>query len=106
LVRPALRGEGHARRRADQDGLASRVDAERPRLERPVDERVVDRADRQQRLAVARPRRPELAEHADEVALGDAELEMLALLALAPAHKRVRVVGEPVDPVPQCQIPT
>ena len=36
---------------------AAGVDAERPRLQRAVDERVVDRADRQQRLAVARPRR-------------------------------------------------
>ena len=66
--------------RADEDRLAAGVDAERPRLERAVDERVVERADRQQRLAVARPGRAELAEQADQVGLGDAELDVLAVL--------------------------
>ena len=61
LVRAALGRERDARRGADEDRLAARVHPERPRLERAVDERVVDRADRQQRLAVARPRRAELA---------------------------------------------
>ena len=85
--------------RADEDRLPARVHAERPRLERAVDERVVERADRQQRLAVARPGRAELAEQPDEVALGDAELDVLAVRRLAPAHERVGVVGEPVDPL-------
>ena len=85
------------RGRADEDRLPARVDAVRPRLERAGDERVVDRADRQQRLAPARPRRAQLAEQADEVDLGDAELDVLAVVGLAPAHQRVGVVGEPVD---------
>src|ERR1700748_525020 len=71
LVRAALGRKRDAGRRADEDRLAAGVDAERPRLERAIDERVVQRADRQQRLAVARPSRAELAEQADEVALGD-----------------------------------
>ena len=87
------------RRRADEDRLAAGVDAERPRLQRARHERVVDRADRQQRLAVARPGRAELAEQADEVDLGDPELDVAAVVVLAPAHERVGVVGEPVDPV-------
>ena len=99
LVRAALGRERDPGRRPDQDRLRPGVDPERPRLERAVDERVVERADRQQRLAVARPGRPELAEQADEVALGDPELDVLAVLGLAPAHERVGVVGEPVDPL-------
>ena len=81
LVRAALGRERDAGRRADEDRLPAGVDAERPRLERAVDERVVDRPDRQQRLAVARPGRAELAEQPDEVALGDAELDVLAVRA-------------------------
>ena len=99
LVRAALGAERDAARRADEDRLAAGVDAERPRLERAGDERVVDRADRQQRLAVARPGRAELAQRADEVDLGDPELDVAAVVVLAPAHERVGVVGEPVDPV-------
>ena len=101
LVRAALRPERDAARRADQDRLAAGVDAERPRLQRAGHERVVDRADGEQRLAVARPRRAELAEQPDQVHLGDAELDVAAVVGLAPAHERVGVVGEPVDPVAQ-----
>ena len=97
LVRAALGAERDAGRRADEDRLAARVDPERPRLQRARDERVVDRPDRQQRLAVARPGRAQLAEHADEVDLGDAELDVAPVVGLAPAHERVGVVGEPVD---------
>ena len=99
LVRAALGPERDAARRADEDRLPAGVDAERPRLERARHERVVDRADRQQRLAVARPRRAQLAEQPDEVDLGDPQLDVLAVVALAPAHERVGVVGEPVDAV-------
>ena len=99
LVRAALGAERDARRRADEDRLAAGVDPERPRLERARDERVVDRPDRQQRLAVARPGGAELAQRADEVDLGDPELDVAAVVVLAPAHQRVGVVGEPVDPV-------
>ena len=90
LVRAALRPERDAARRADEDRLAAGVDPERPRLERARDERVVDRADRQQRLPGARPRRAELAEQADEVDLGDPQLDVLAVIALAPAHRACR----------------
>ena len=48
---------------------------------------------------------PELAEQPDEVALGDPELDVLAVLGLAPAHERVGVVGEPVDPLAEVPDP-
>ena len=95
-MRTALGGEGDAGRRADQDRLAAAVDAERPGLERAGDERVVERADREQRLAPPAPGRAELAEQADEVDLGDAELDVLAGRALIPVQDRLGVVGEPV----------
>src|SRR5215211_3892401 len=98
LVRAALGSERDAARRADEYRLAAGVDAERPWLERAREERVVDRADRQQRLTGARPRRAELPEQADEVDLGDPELDVAPVVGLAPAHERVGVVGEPVDP--------
>ena len=99
LVGAALRPERDPARRADEDRLPAGVDAERPRLERPREERVVDRPDRQQRLAVARPGGAQLAQQADEVDLRDPELHVLAVVALPPAHERVGVVGEPVDAV-------
>ena len=80
LVGSALRSERDPGGRADQDRLAAGIDAERPRLERPVDERVVERADREERLAVPRPGGPELAEQPDEVALRDAQLDVLPVL--------------------------
>ena len=99
LMRTALGRERDAGWRADEDRLPAGVDAERPRLQRAVDERVVERPDRQQRQSGARPRRAELAEQADEVALRDAELDVPAVRGLAPAHERVGVVGEPVDAI-------
>ena len=67
LVGAALRRERDPGRRADEDRLAARVDPERPRLQRPFDERVVEHPDRQQRLAPPPPGRAELAEQPDEV---------------------------------------
>ncbi len=58
LVRAALGRERHARRRADEDRLAAGVHAERPRLERAVDERVVDR---RRSAAAAGPSRDHVA---------------------------------------------
>ena len=100
LVRAALRRQAHPGRRADQDRLAAGVDAERPRLERALHERVVQHADRQQRLAPAAPGRAELAEQADQVGLGDAELDVLPGRLLPPVQDRLGVVGEPVGPLP------
>ena len=77
LVRAALRRQRDARRRADEDRLPAGVDAERPRLERAADERVVDRArPGSSGSPVAAPRRAQLAEQPDEVDLGDAELDV------------------------------
>ena len=99
LVGAALGSERDPRWGTDQNRLAAGIDPERPRLERPVDEGVVDSPDRKQRLAVPRPGRAELAEQPDEVAFGDPELDVLAVLGLAPVNQCVRVVGEPVDPI-------
>ena len=49
-------------RSADQDRLPAGVDAERPRFERALDERVVHDSDRDQRLAPSAPGRAELAD--------------------------------------------
>ena len=86
-------------RRPDQDRLAAGVDAERPGFERALHERVVQDADRQQRLAPAAPGGAELADCADEVGLGDAEFDVLPGRLLAPVQDRLGVVGEPVAPV-------
>ena len=98
LVRAALGCERHPARRADQDRLAARVHAEGPRLERPPDERVVDRADRQERLAVAAPGCAELAQQPDQVGLGDPQLDVMAARRLVPVDERLGVVGKPVPP--------
>ena len=99
LVRAALGRQRHAARRAHQDRLAAGVHAERPRLQRAPHERVVDRADRQQRLAVAAPGGAQLAQQAHEVGLGDAQLDVAARGRLVPVHERLRIVGEPVAPL-------
>src|SRR3954451_7606659 len=91
LVRAALGAERDPARGADEDGLAARVDPERPRLERPGPEPVVDLPDREQELAVARPRRAELAEQPDEVDLRDAELDVAAVVWFFAPSYRVRV---------------
>ena len=96
LVGAALRRERHPGRGADEDRLAARVDAERPGLQRAFDERVVEHPDRQQRLAPAAPGGAQLAEQADQVGLGDAQLEVLAVRAFAPVQDGLGVVGEPV----------
>jgi hypothetical protein len=101
LVRAALGRERDPRRGADEDALAPGVDPERPRLERPGDERVVDRPDRDERLALGRVGGAELPEQAHEARLRDPQLDVAAVVALPPAHERGRVVREPVDPVPE-----
>ena len=97
LVRAALGRQRDPGRRADQDRLPARVDPERPRLQRALDERVVEHPDRQQRLPPPAPGGAQLAEQPDEVGLGDAQLQVLAGGPLAPVQDRLGVVGEPVD---------
>ena len=55
------------------------------RIEAAADEGIVERADRQQPLAEQRMRQPERRQHQEQVHLGDAELEVLALRAHLPA---------------------
>ena len=56
-------------------------------------ERVVDRADRQQRLAGQVPGQAELAEQQEQVHLADAQLDVLPGRALGPAQQRVLAPG-------------
>ena len=84
------------------DGVPTRmdwpagVDTERPGLESAGHERVVQRPDRQQWLTVTRPGEAELGEKPDEVDLGDAKLDVLALLRLVPMDEGGPVLFEPV----------
>src|SRR5579871_6396544 len=105
LVGATLRCEGHARRGSAEDRLGAGVDPERPRLEGTSHERVIQRPDRQQRLTIAGPGDTELTEESDEVAFGDAEFDVLAVLRLAPPDQRVVVIGEPVDPLAEMPDP-
>ena len=78
-MRAALRREGHARRRRHQDEAGVLVAGVVQRIEAARDERVVERADREQPLAEeSECDEPERGEEQEEVVLGDAELEMLA----------------------------
>ena len=58
------------------------------RVQAAQHERVVDRADRQQRLAGQVPGQAELAEQQEQVHLADAQLDVLAVRALGPAAAR------------------
>ena len=63
------------------------------RIEAAGDERVVERADRQQPRAEQLVREAEAGEVEEQVVLGDAELEMLAGPALAPRRRRGHLLG-------------
>ena len=99
LVRAALGRERDPRRGSDEDRLAACVDAEAPGLERPADERVVERPDRQQRPAVARPGRRPALRAARPGSPRRSRARCAGPAVLAPADQRVGVVGEPVDPL-------
>ena len=88
LVRAALRRQRDARRRADDDEARVLVAGVVERIEAAADEGIVERADRQQPLAEQRVRQPERGQHQEQVHLGDAELEVLALGAHLPALRR------------------
>ena len=84
LMRAAFRRQRHARGRRHDHEARILVAGVVQRIEAAGDERIVERADRQQARAeqlVAEPQRRELDE---QVVLGDAELDMLAARRLAP----------------------
>ena len=85
LVRAALGGQGQAGRGRDQDEPRILVEAVIERVEAALDERIVHGADRQQPRAEQRPRQPQRREQQKQIALGDAEFEMLAAAAPSPS---------------------
>src|SRR5262249_51838774 len=93
LVRAALWAERDPGRGGDEDRLTAGVHPERPLLERARDERVVDGADRKQRLAVPRPRRAGPREPAGGVALRDAQLDVAGRRPCDVSRQRSSVLG-------------
>ena len=88
LVLPALRRQGQAGRRGDQQEPRVLVAGVDQRIEAAVDERIVHRADRQQPRAGHRRRQPGRAQQQEQVLLGDAQLDVLALSATCPSAAR------------------
>ena len=88
LVRAALGRERDAGRRRDQDEARVLVAGVVQRIEAARDERIVQRADRQQPLAVDRMRQAERGQQDEQVHLGDAELDVLALRRELPVEGR------------------
>ncbi len=92
---PTLGGQGHPGRCPHDYESAPVVDAVDKCIEPAQDERVVDGADRQQRLSEVLVGQPELAQQHEQVHLRDAELDVLAVRARLPAEQGVlgRIVG-------------
>jgi hypothetical protein len=78
-VRAALGRQRHARRRADDHEPRILVTGVVQRIETAVHEGIVDRPDRDQPLAEQAVRQPRRAEQQEQVHLGDAQLDMLAV---------------------------
>ena len=88
LMRAALGRERHARRRRHQNEAGVLVAGVVQRIEPAGDERIVERADRQQPLAVDRMRQAERRQQDEQIHLGDAELDVLALGRELPVEGR------------------
>ncbi len=88
LMRAALRRQRDAGRRRHHDEAGVLVAGIVQRIEAARDEGIVERADRQQPLAVDRMRQPERRQQDEQVHLGDAELDMLALRREFPGEGR------------------
>jgi hypothetical protein len=93
LVGAALRGQRGARRGGDQEEARALVAGVDQRIEAAVDERVVERADRQQPRAEQVVGEAEGGQRGEQVVLGDAELEVLALGPLAPVGGGGHLLG-------------
>ena len=88
LVRAALGRERDAGRRRDQNEARLLVAGVVQRIETARDERVVQRADRQQPHAVDLMRQPKRGQQDEQVHLGDAELDVLAFRRELPVEGR------------------
>ncbi len=88
LMGAALGRQRHPRRGRHQDEAGILVERIVERVEPALDERVVDRADRQEPRAEQRPRQTERGQLQEQIVLGDAELDVLALRPHRPALRR------------------
>jgi hypothetical protein len=88
LVGAAFGRQRDAGRRRRQDEARLLVAGVVERIEAALDERIVERADRDQPLAVDRVRQPERRQQDEQVHLGDAELDVLALGRELPVERR------------------
>ena len=97
LVSAALGRQRDAGRRGGHDEPATGVERVIEGVEAPRYERVVERADRQQRRARHLRGEAERSEEKKEVVLGDAQLDVTARRRFAPGHG-LRRVGERIGP--------
>ena len=88
LMRAAFRRQRDARRRRRHHEARILVAGIVQRIETALDEGIIERADRQQPRAVDRMRQAERRQHDEQVHLGDAEFEMLALRRIIPVEGR------------------
>src|SRR5262249_25513331 len=86
LMRATFWREAHARRGGGDDEFPPRIEGVVERVETTRDERIVQGADREQRYAGKLLRLPQRAQRQEEVVLGDAQLDVLALWRLFPLH--------------------
>ena len=93
LVRAAFARQRDAGRRRHQNEARILVAGVIERIEPARDEGIVQRADRQQPLAVDRMRQAERREQDEQVILGDAELDVLALGRELPIEGRRDVLA-------------
>jgi hypothetical protein len=87
----AFGGEAHAGRRRRHDEPRAGIERVQERVEPARDERVVEGAQREQRLAGEVVGDAECPQEQEEIVLGDAELDVLAPRRLAPLHR----LGDP-----------
>ena len=92
-MRAAFAGERDAGRRRHQDEARILVAGVIERIEAARDERIVERADRQQPFAVDAVRQAERRQQDEQVHLGDAELDVLALGRELPVEGRGDVLA-------------
>ena len=85
LVRAAFARERDAGGRRDEDEARLLIAGVVQRIEAARDERIVQRADREQPLAIDRVRQAERRQRDEQVVLGDAELDVLARAARIPS---------------------
>jgi hypothetical protein len=110
----AFRRQRNARRRRHHDEAGVLITGIVQCIEAAGDERIIQRADRQQPLAVDAVRQPERGQQDKQIHLGDAELDMLAARGKLPGegrgnalalegvgHRLAREQAAAIDPGPE-----